>query len=164
VSVSCRHLVLVALLGAAAGCGVVHSAVHAVTPQPDPPAATRWNATLWEATDTTGDTTAGPHGIAWMAPGNSDNHSIRIRVAVHHADPSEKYAWRVHFGKCDNDKGVFGPPSAYHPLQFDTISDLASGYALLPLGFPSNGQYFVRVDKDETDPSEVVCGNLVPPR
>ena len=164
VSVSCHRLVLVALLGASAGCGVVRSAAHAVTPQADPPAATRWNATLWEATDTTGDTTAGPHGIAWMAPGNPDNHTIRVRVAVHHADPTQKYAWRVHFGKCDKDQGVFGPPSAYKPLVMDTTTNLASGYALLSLGFPSNGQYFVRVDREDTDPVAVVCGNLVPPR
>jgi hypothetical protein len=119
---------------------------------------------LWQATDTAGDTTAGPHGIAWMAPGSADNHSIRIRIAVQRADPTQKYAWRIHFGKCDNDLGVFGPPAAYKPLAIDTTTKLASGYALLPLGFPTNGQYFVRVDRAETDPVMVVCGNLAPPR
>ncbi len=161
---SCRCLALVALLSVSAGCGVVRRAAHAVTPQPDPPAATRWNATLWEATDTTGDTTAGPHGIAWMAPGSIDNHTIRIRIAVQHADPTQKYAWRVHFGKCDRDLGVFGPPSAYKPMTIDSTTKLASGSAMLSLGFPTNGNYFVRVDRADTDPVTVVCGNLVPPR
>jgi hypothetical protein len=152
------------LLAAFAGCGVVRRAAHAVTPQPDPPATTRWNATLWEATDTTGDTSAGPHGIAWMAPGRTDNHTIRVRVALDHADPAEKYVWRVHFGKCDNDLGVFGPPSAYPDLVVDTTG-VASGYALLALGFPTNGQYFVRVDRVQgSDPVAVICGNLAPPR
>ena len=145
-------------------CGVVRRAAHAVAPQPDPPATTRWNATLWEATDTTGDTSAGPHGIAWMAPGAPDNHSIRVRVAFNHADPAQKYVWRVHFGKCDNDQGVFGPPAAYRDLVTDTTG-VAQGYALFALGFPSNGQYFVRVDRIEgADPVVLICGNLVPPR
>ena len=139
-------------------------AAHAVAPQADPPAATRWNATLWEATDTTGDTSAGPHGIAWMAPGSPDNHSIRVRIAMHRGDPTQKYAWRVHFGKCDNDLGVFGPPAAYRDLVADTTG-VAAAYALFALGFPSSGQYFVRVDKVEgADPMPLICGNLAPPK
>jgi hypothetical protein len=139
-------------------------AAHAVAPQADLLATTRWNATLWEARDSTGDTSAGPHGIAWMAPASADNHVIRVRVAVNHADPAQKYVWRVHFGKCDNDLGVFGPPAAYRDLVTDTTG-VASGYAILGLGFPSNGQYFVRVDVVEgADPVPLVCGNLAPPR
>jgi hypothetical protein len=152
------------LIATCAGCGIVRSAAHAVTPQPDPPATTRWNATLWLSTDTTGDTSAGPHGIAWMAPASTDNHSIRVRIAVHRADPAQKYAWRVHFGKCDNDRGVFGPPGAYRELAVDTTG-VAAAYALISLGFPTNGQYFVRVDRVEgPDPSPLICGNLIPPR
>jgi hypothetical protein len=152
------------LVASVVACGVVRRAAHAVTPQADPPATTRWNATLWEASDTTGDTSAGPHGIAWMAPGSGDNHSIRVRVAVHHADPAQKYVWRVHFGKCDNDLGVFGPPAAYRDLVTDTTG-VASGYALFALGFPSSGQYFVRVDRIEgEDPVPLICGNMSPPR
>lgn len=152
------------LAALAAACGVMRRAAHAVAPQPDPPATTRWNATLWEATDTTGDTSAGPHGIAWMAPASPDNHSIRVRIAMHRAGPSQKYAWRVHFGKCDNDQGVFGPPAAYRDMVTDTTG-VASGYALFALGFPSSGQYFVRVDKVEgADPLPLICGNLVPPK
>jgi hypothetical protein len=164
-SVLCRIRVgLVGLLGAVAGCGVVRSAANAVAPQPDPPATTRWNASLWQATDTAGDTSAAPHGIAWMAPASPDNHSIRIRVAVNHADPAEKYAWHVHFGKCDNDRGVFGPPAAYKPISADTTG-VAAGYALLTLGFPTNGEYFVRIDRIRgPDPVAFVCGNLAPPR
>ena len=157
-------MVLVALTIA---CGVVRRAANAVAPQPDPPTATRWNATLWQPSDTTaerGDTSAGPHGIAWMAPGSPDNHSIRVRIAVHRGDPTQKYAWRVHFGKCDNDQGVFGPPAAYHDLVTDTTG-IASGYALFALGFPSSGQYFVRVDRVEgADPAPLICGNLAPPK
>jgi hypothetical protein len=155
---------LILFLAAFVGCGVVRRAAHAVAPQTDPPATTRWNATLWEATDTTGDTSAGPHGIAWMAPASIDNHTIRVRVSMQRADPAQKYVWRVHFGKCDNDQGVFGPPAAYKDLVADT-SGVASGYALFPLGFPSNGQYFVRVDRIEgSDPVQLICGNLVPPK
>ncbi|HTA74910.1 MAG TPA: hypothetical protein VK733_11580 [Gemmatimonadaceae bacterium] len=162
---SCRFcLGLVVCFAACTACGVMRRAANAVAPKSDPPATTRWNATLWEATDTTGDTSAGPHGIAWMAPGSADNHSIRVRIAVHHADSAQKYAWRVHFGKCDNDLGVFGPPAAYRDLAADSTG-IAAGYASLTLGFPSNGQYFVRVDRVQgTDPVPLVCGNLSPPR
>jgi len=143
---------------------MVRRAAHAVAPQPDPPATTRWNATLWEASDTTGDTSAGPHGIAWMAPGSADNHSIRVRVAMHRADPAQKYVWRVHFGKCDKDQGVFGPPAAYKDLTVDSTG-VASGYALFALGFPSNGKYFVRIDQVQgLDPAPFICGNFTPPR
>jgi hypothetical protein len=156
-------IVLVAT-AATFGCGVVRRAANAVAPQPDPPATTRWNATLWEATDTTGDTSAGPHGIAWMAPGSADNHSIRLRIAVHRANPAQKYAWRVHFGKCDNDQGVFGPPAAYRDLTADSTG-VAAGYASFALGFPSNGQYFVRVDQIVgPDPAPLICGNFVAPK
>jgi hypothetical protein len=155
---------LVLSLVAFVGCGVVRRAAHAVAPQADPPATTRWNGTLWEASDTTGDTSAGPHGIAWMAPASADNHTIRVRVAVDRADPAQKYAWRVHFGKCDDDQGVFGPPAAYRDLTVDSTG-VASGYALLFLGFPSNGHYFLRVDRVEgPDPVPLICGNLAPPR
>ncbi len=134
---------------------------HAVTPQPDPPSTTRWNATLWSPEDTAGDTTAGPYGIAWMAAGASDNHSIRVRIDVRRASPGV-YAWRVHQGKCDRDLGVFGPPSVYRLLEADTTGRV-SDYAIIPLGFPTNGQYFVRVESAPAGAPPLVCGNLVPP-
>jgi hypothetical protein len=146
----------------AVGCGLVRKATHAVTPQPDPPAATRWNTVLWPPGDTAGGAADGISGIAWMAPASDNNQTIRVRVALHGVAPGPVYVWRVHTGKCDNDLGVFGPPTAYRPLVVDSTGH-ASGTALIPLGFPTNGSYFVRVDKPDTAPVVIACGNLVPP-
>jgi hypothetical protein len=159
-----HSLVTLAAAALATACGLVRRATHAVTPQPDPPATTRWNATLWPPGDTAGDTTAGARGTAWMAPGSSNDQNIRVRVVLHPLAPGGvgTYVWRVHTGKCDNDLGVFGPPSAYRPLTIDS-SGHASGTALIPLGFPTSGGYFVRVDQADSTPAVIACGNLVPP-
>ena len=147
---------------AVAGCGFLQKAKHAVTPQPDPPEAIRWNGVLFVPTDTLADTSSMPYGTAWMAPVASNNQVIRAHVMVVRARPGAQFTWRIHIGACAHDRGAFGPPSVFQPFVADS-SGRAVGTAVLQLGFPNRGAYFVRVDAVDSGPPDTVCGTLTPP-
>jgi hypothetical protein len=145
-----------------AGCGLVRRAKHAVTPQPDPPEAIRWNGVLFTPTDTLADTTSTPYGTAWMAPVASTNQLIRVRVDLVRAQPNVRYDWRVHLGTCIHDRGVFGPLVAYPIIVVDSTGH-AMGNTMLQLGFPNRGRYFVRADAVDSGVPATFCGTLTPP-
>jgi hypothetical protein len=153
---------LVAVLAAAGtGCGLFKKAAHAVTPRADPPEAIRWNGVLFVPTDSLADTTTMPYGTAWMAP-LSPNNVIRARVNLVRARPGSRYDWRIHLGACANDRGPFGPAEAFPEIVADSDGH-AVGVAVLQLGFPNNGAYFVRVDAVDSGAPDKFCGTLIKP-
>ena len=136
---------------------------RAVTPQPDPPEVSRWNAVFRLPSDTSDDTVSALHGYAWMAPVLSDVYRIRLRVVLMHASPNAMYSWQIERGRCNDDRGTFGPPVIYQPLHTETTGYAATS-AFIPLGFPTRGSYSVRVAPLDTavhQPS--LCGTFTPP-
>ena len=146
---------------AGSACSWAKKTAHALTPQPDPPEDIRWNGVLFLPTDTLADTATMPYATAWMAP-VAPNNVIRARVMLVRARPGARFEWRVHLGKCVDDRGVFGPLTAYPTLVADSAGS-AVGVALLQLGFPNNGAYFVRVDPVDSGLPDPLCGTLVKP-
>jgi hypothetical protein len=147
---------------AVTGCSTFRKAAHAMTPQPDPPEAIRWNGVLFTRTDTLADTASNPYGTAWMAPVSSNNQVIQVRVMVARARPGTTFDWRVHIGTCAHDRGTFGPPVDFKPIVADSTGT-AVGNTVLLLGFPNRGSYFVRVDAIDSGPPDGLCGTLSPP-
>jgi hypothetical protein len=137
-------------------------AAHAVTPRADPPEAIRWNGVLFVPTDSLADTTTMPYGTAWMAP-LSPNNVIRAQVTVVRARPGARFDWSIHLGACAKDRGVFGPPQVFPVIVADSDGQ-AVGVAVLQLGFPNNGAYFVRVDPIDSGPPDELCGTLIKPQ
>jgi hypothetical protein len=159
-----RNSAIIALAcWATAACGLMRRAKRAVTPQPDPPELARWNARIEPPNDTGFDTLSVMHGYAWMAPVTSDVYRIRVRVVLIHAAPEVKYHWEIHRGMCDSDRGMFGPPVVYKPLQADSTGYGATS-VFIPLGFPTRGQYSVWVTPlDSASAPQPVCGTFTPP-
>jgi hypothetical protein len=159
-----RNSVIIALAcWATAACGLMRRAKRAVTPQPDPPELSRWNARIEPPNDTGFDTLQTLHGYAWMAPVTSDVYRIRARVVLIHATPAELYRWEIHRGMCDNDQGTFGPPEAYKALRADS-SGYGATSVFIPLGFPTRGGYSVWVTALDSAPTpQPICGTFTPP-
>jgi hypothetical protein len=158
-----RCAILALACWAAAACGLMRRAKRAVTPQPDPPELSRWNARIAPPDDTGSDTVQTMHGYAWMAPVASDVYRIRARVVLLHAPPATTYRWEIHRGMCDNDQGMFGPPAVYRPLSADS-SGFGATSVVIPLGFPTRGGYSVWVMAVDSAPATpTICGTFTPP-
>jgi hypothetical protein len=101
-------------------------------------------------------------GWASMRSGASRaNTSILLNVT--HATPGAVHPWELHHGRCDADRGIYGPASAYEPLTVDA-EGRGAGQALVRMPLPSNGPFFVRVAASPAAPDSIIaCGDLVAP-
>lgn len=116
-------------------------------------ATTRWDATLSTPSGATG--TRGAAALVAMGP----NQSWAV-VSITNAAPHGARAWHVYQGQCGDDGAAVGPASAYPLLKVDRDGDAAST-ALLPLGVPTSGAYYIIVNAAAaTTQTAAACGNL----
>ncbi len=144
---------------ALAACGGGRRAVEI-----DPQAAAtgdRWNATLATPAGLAGAIQL--KGSAWMDANRRDTTQTRAHVVISNAAPGGVHPWHVHLGRCGNDQGILGSPTAYQPLQVGGKGE-AEADATLALPVPASGQYFVSVHASPENLGTIVaCGNLAPP-
>jgi hypothetical protein len=105
---------------------------------------------------------AGMDGWASMRSGASRaNTSVLLNVT--HATPGSVLPWQLHHGRCDADRGIYGPASAYEPLTVDA-EGRGAGQATVRMPLPAEGPFFVRVAASMAAPDSIIaCGDLVPP-
>ncbi|HEY7612665.1 MAG TPA: hypothetical protein VH764_06715 [Gemmatimonadales bacterium] len=121
----------------------------------------RWNAILSTPKQLAGAVQL--KGNGWMGPEDENTSKTRAHVAIANAVPGGEHPWHVHLGQCGNDRGIFGPPNAYQPLEVGK-DGRAESEAELPVAFPVAGQYFINVHASRNNMGTIIgCGNLAPP-
>jgi hypothetical protein len=121
----------------------------------------RWNAILSTPNQLAGAVQV--KGMGWMAGEDENRTETRAHVAIENAVPGGEHPWHVHLGQCGSDRGIFGPPNAYQPLQVGGNGSAESD-AELPVPVPVAGQYFVNVHASRNNMGTIIaCGNLAPP-
>ncbi|AHG93707.1 hypothetical protein J421_6172 (plasmid) [Gemmatirosa kalamazoonensis] len=101
-------------------------------------------------------------GWASMRSGESRaNTSILLNIT--NATPGAVHPWQLHHGRCDADRGIYGPASAYEPIVVDA-DGRGAGQATVRMPLPAQGPFFVRIAASGAAPDSIVaCGDLVPP-
>jgi hypothetical protein len=121
----------------------------------------RWNATLATPAQLAGATQV--RGNGWMAERDGDSTRTEASVSIENAVPGGVHPWHVHLGQCGNDRGIFGQPDAYDPLEVGGDGK-ATATAELSVPTPSAGQYFINVHASPNNLGTIIaCGNLAPP-
>jgi hypothetical protein len=122
---------------------------------------TRWNAILATPPELHGALSV--KGMGWLAPEDGDTTRSRAYVKVENAVPGGEHPWHVHRGQCGNDRGIFGPPDSYQPLEVKGDGE-AESTAEIREPFPRAGQYFINVHASANNLRTIIaCGNLAPP-
>jgi hypothetical protein len=122
---------------------------------------TRWNATLATPAQLTGASQV--RGTGWMGARDGDSARTEAAVSIQNAVPGGEHPWHVHLGQCGNDRGIYGTPDAYPPLEVDD-DGRAEATAELSVPVPTAGQYFVNVHASANNMGTIIaCGNLAPP-
>ena len=86
-----------------------------------------------------------------------------ILLNVTNATPGAVHPWQLHHGRCDADRGVYGPASAYESLTVDAAGR-GAGQATVRMPLPAAGPFFVRIAASAAAPDSIIaCGDLVPP-
>jgi hypothetical protein len=122
--------------------------------------ASRWHVAFASESRSTGRVEM--DGWASMRAGASRaNTSILLNVT--HATPGAVLPWQLHHGRCGDDRGIYGPASAYEPMTVDA-EGRGAGQATVRMPLPTEGPFFVRVAASTAAPESVIaCGDLVPP-
>jgi hypothetical protein len=140
-------------------CGGGGRAVE-ISPK-DAVVGTRWNATLATPAQLVGVSQV--RGAGWMAPRDRDSTKTRASVSIENSVPGGRHPWHIHLGQCGADRGIFGPPDAYRPLEVGG-NGRAESTAEIPLPLPASGQYYLAVHASSDNMGTVIaCGNLAPP-
>ena len=149
-------LIALALAGAACGGG------KNVEIDPDRElVGSRWNAILSSPNQLAGVVEV--KGTGWMAADGKDATKTRAHVAIANAVPGGEHPWHVHLGQCGSDRGIFGSPDAYEPLDVGG-NGRAESNAELRVPVPVAGQYFINVHASRNNMRTIIaCGNLAPP-
>ena len=121
----------------------------------------RWNAILSTPNQLAGAVQV--KGAGWMAGDDKNTTKTQAHVAIENAVPGGEHPRHVHLGQCGVDRGIFGPPNAYEPLQVGGNGEAESD-AELPVPVPVAGQYFINVHASRNNMGTIIaCGNLAPP-
>ena len=154
-----RSLALVASAFALAACNPFHrEPVTSVSR--DANVNARWSATLVTPAALAGAVQM--NGTAFMQPGrDGQNTDLSLRVA--NATPGGLHPWQVHYGRCDDDRGLFGVAEDYQAIK---IGDDGRGETGASIGrqTPGSGDFFVVVYASAANAGTVVaCGNMAAP-
>ena len=147
----------------AAGCAAFRAPVPAAQVadrNTEANVGSRWNVAFVSPAAASGRLTMS--GWASMRAGASPaNTSVLLNVTG--ATPGAVHPWQLHHGRCDADRGIYGPASAYEPLTVDA-EGRGAGQATVRMPLPANGPFFVRVAASPAAPDSLIaCGDLVPP-
>ena len=120
----------------------------------------RWSATLVTPAALAGAVQM--NGTAFMQPAQGGQHTdLSLRVA--NATPGGLHPWQVHYGRCGEDRGIFGTPSEYRAMKIGDDGRGETG-ANVAQRTPGTGEYFVVVYASAANTETVVaCGNLAAP-